>query len=693
MLETAFLSLVLGFQTPLVPAAYEVKVTVPATVLRAACVVRRAGVAVVHQEGRSLVFQCPSHDESVSCDFEGAEPIDVTLADVCRSRALPVRPAQRVALAPTTPAQLTAEWLVFALESRGVEVLATRQLSTDRGLFVAVRDDRFLRFLRSGAAPVTVRARELIHSQPWLLPDPAPGGEMIARIEPAEISPARFRLTGPRNMEMTASEDLIVARGLPPGRYQLTPEYSGGPSGRVRPFAIADTRSSAMYIRREEVGAVQLLAGPALCGEATQLQVVKVTTSSVSDGVSTSRVVVTRVAPDPTCSTTIAGLAAGKYEASYLGAGGQLAATEFAVSVGLTSTITVTPTTVRVFGRVLLNGKAGIGVRISFHPDDSPPGVREIRATTDSEGAYEVRLSKPGVFRVNFEKNGLPIVTDERMTRVAEGDNSVDWPIDSYSVKVHITGWDRAARLIVAARRMLMTAPGPTGTGRVINLGDELPVVIDGLSVGTYRIEVRQDARKPEVARAMGSAIVALDENHPDAIVRIDLKMSDRLLLVVDVSGVPVEKARVEASAGNGDPLPAASPGTFSLADVMPGAFLNVAGPGLVGVCRIVPDEPQFRVELDAGIPVRLVFSGRSDVKEPVGLLVWSGSECPVPLARLEYVSVPAETAGAIEFLVKAFPRAADLRYIVGPFDKPDAWLPIRIEPNGTVPIRLPERK
>ncbi len=127
---------------------------------------------------------------------------------------------ERVETASREP--VTVEWITFTPRERGVPVVARRTFETGGRvrLWVAASESRYLRFMRPGLSPVTVAATELVAVAPpgWRLPDTPPGGEFIARIEPAEVVPERYQLRGPRAVDLRPKDDVIAARGLPPSQ-------------------------------------------------------------------------------------------------------------------------------------------------------------------------------------------------------------------------------------------------------------------------------------------------------------------------------------------------------------------------------------------------------------------------------------------------------------------------------------------
>jgi hypothetical protein len=585
------------------------------------------------------------------------------------------------------------QWLTFSTRARGVPILATRELgiAARQHIVVAHGDDRFIRLSRPGASPVTVRATDLFKENEFVLPQAVPGGEVIARIEMGGIVPELYRLVGVGTTELRADGDLVLLRGVSAGRYELTPVYPGGVSGRARTVPIADGASTPFYILAENVGAVQVEATGQVCREAASLRITRVDAKSSAIGTVTTRRDVARIALDGTCSHTIGGLVPGRYEASYNGSSGTVGAGVFAIERGALASVIVASPTARVFGRVFINGAAGEDVTVTLVRASGELDNQGTQTVSDAQGFYEMTLAKPGAFQVSFKKDGIDLLGAERSARITAGDNQIDWQIRSGRLNIAVNGWDRSSPLMVTVKRLNMTEPGQTGVALRILPTDKMPVVVDGLGFEEYLIEARQHDSASSSPDKAGSASTRIENDKREASVYIELKSTERLLSIVDPEGSPVVAATVLVAMG--EPLRETSPGDYSLADVAPGVHLTILARGFPPVCRAAPASP-LRIQLDQGIAVRLRFSGRSDVYDrPPGQLLWAGAECPVPLSRFDYSAVAATSAGVAEFVVKAFPRAAEFVFIATPFDTPDEWQRLQIDADGVVQIRLPSGK
>ena len=134
------------------------------------------------QRGNTLAFGCPAHDEGVRCDFVGAEPLDVRLDAVCQTRALPARAAKPVMVRMSEHRPVTVDWVTMAWQPPGVRLVAARTIKPGDPvtLLVADDEDRFVRFSREGASPVTVPSRDL--------PAPGDGGYQ----EPFQVASSSF---------------------------------------------------------------------------------------------------------------------------------------------------------------------------------------------------------------------------------------------------------------------------------------------------------------------------------------------------------------------------------------------------------------------------------------------------------------------------------------------------------------------
>ena len=165
------------------------------------------------------------------------------------------------------PTDLTIEWL--RLRSRGelsVDAMWQFPLALRVPLPISLDPDRFVRFSRPGASPVTFRASDFFREN-WKLPDPVPGGELLKGVEAASVMPVLYRVTGSAwsaNVVPDARA-VISVPGVPEGSYLLSPIYEGGVSGRSLSFEISMSGSTVLAMEKEDVGAVRFTLDDRAC--------------------------------------------------------------------------------------------------------------------------------------------------------------------------------------------------------------------------------------------------------------------------------------------------------------------------------------------------------------------------------------------------------------------------------------------
>jgi hypothetical protein len=685
------LCLVVAFFMAPAPASQpeHVSIAVPSFASNAACTVVRGATVLDAQRGSPLRFDCAAKNEMVRCDFTAAEPLDLRLDTVCQERALPIRPAKPAAVRAPEPRPVTTEWITMAMRPPGVRPVALRLLDPAASFTVLVADDddRFVRFSREGASPVTVPSRDLLASAGWPLPEVVPGGELFVRIEPAPILPVRYELEGPQAMRLEPSRNLLAVRGLPVGNYQLTPVFVGGVKGHVRRFPILDGKSTPFYIVRAAVGAARLSGDEALCASATTLSVTSVSAGKAPVGSVTTRTDVVTLTLDDSCEQVVAGLSPGDYEVGYSGVRGHLASRGYSVVQDqVTAVLTTLPRT-RAAGRLLLNGDPDPALSITYTPSFGGRGREAVTAHSDPSGNYEALLPDPGEYAVSFKKDGADLVGCDRTARVARGDNALDYAIDVASLRLDVRGWDRTSPLDVTVRQVEQSQPGMMGTGKRVGVGDELPVDFTGLAPGRYRIEVRQ--HMAGAADRTGGKHFEIASSSSRLRLDVDLGLSERSVSVVDKAGNPVAGAIVRADGG--EALAESSPGRYSLVNIAPGESVTVFAPGYAGTCRFAPESSDLVVTPEEGVEVRVQFLTRRPLDRPVGRLLLSGAECPVPFSQFDYAR-SGSAEGMVEFLVRGFPIGGVATLLVLPFDQPNRGVPIRVGRDGIARVDISDR-
>lgn len=630
--------------------------------------------------GRTLRVNCGEAPETaLRCDFEGAEPLDVTLAALCAAARVPATRASRVVIRAPRPAKLIVEWLRFvAPPDIGVHVVARRALGLDKAghLSVGIRDDRFITFRRPGASPITVRADALASPEGWMLPDAAPGGELVARVSPAPITAIKYHLMGAASAETTPDRHVAAFRAVPAGAYQLVPEYEGGLQGTRTQVAIEKGESTFVALPEERLGGVHVITDAPLCNAAVTLAISRI--RSAPRGVSSAETVLTLPA-SPECVQTIAGLRPGEYQASLSGKDGRLAVQPFEVAAQVLTALSLTADPVRVSGGVTLNGHPLPNVSITFVAPAH--ALTTAVGRTDANGFYDLTLPAPGRFQVWFQRDGFTMLGNEREVTLSAGANSYDWDLHGGTLRVTVKGWARSVPIDIRVVPLLMSKPGKVGdVVRLLPTGTH-PVVFSGLNFGRYAVQASEHQDPPAQRRRLAGATVTIEEGRPETEVELELTDSRGVVRIVDNGGGPVSDATVKVGE---DDLAETAPGVFSLANVPPATYVRVDAAGYTPVLRLVPSESPFDVVLSRGIQVRLHFVGGNPplIK---GSLAWPGTDSPVPLQRL---AVTRSADGTGDFIVHNFPADPTVVYIAGPFEPPELHQVVRPDAHGVVHIR-----
>lgn len=667
---------------------------VPAFVTAASCVVTRGDSVIGARRGPVQVFSCPATDENVSCDFEGAEPIDLPLAGVCHDAGLPIARATTVSVGSLDAQELKIEWLSFAPGSR-LAIVATRRVTPDNSirLQVADLDQRFLRFSRPGDSPVTVPARVLVRaSGRWTLPTRMAGGELIARVEGAPIVPIRYELRGPKQVDLEALDGLVALRGLPAGQYQLTAVYAGDIRASAARVTIVDGRSTGFFILKEAVGGIHASADDQVCRLATSLSLSAISKVARDGQTTTGRSERIGVDLRGGCTQIAEGLRPGLYEVAYMAGGRVLSSRQVPVASQLTSAVRLSLDPVRVYGQVLLNGRPADAVSLSFRGESPEADDTGVTAETDGGGFYEAFLPAAGSYLVSFQQRGTTLLAGDRVKDFVSGDNAVDWTLDAAAFSLVVEGWDRAEPLTVSVNRVSLGEAGLVGTTLKIEPGEAMPVVVPGVAPSRYRVEVREryDSATSMVDK-VGSVLVDVEKGPSRRVVVVRLASSERSLTLLDQSGNPVVGASVLV--GDGDRLAEPEPGRYSLSNVTPGTHLTIFARGFAPACRLAPDAASdLAVRLEEGTPAVIEFVSPRTFKRPPGQLTWPSAPCPIPVYRLDHVAVASTSGTSSLFRFVSFPRADDLRLIVTPYDRPAQWVPIRIGAGGTARVDLTGR-
>ena len=662
------------------------RIRIPDGIVGGRCTLSRTGNSLT-RVNRNFLVDCSSADDMVQCDFESAEPLDLSLKDACNVHLLALHKAGVATITGGALEPLTVEWLDFALASKA-RVVAVRRLDlqSNARILVTKSPDRFIRFSAAGSAPFTVRATDLLDAPVWILPGLRPGGELLARLPPEAIRPESFRLVGPSAVEAAVADDLLHFSGVPPGEYDLVPVYTGGLTGQRQRVTIDNERSLLIVLAAERVGAVQVSADSGICLQAGSVNLTRIVNaggaSTVSDVVS--------LPMDSGCSNTIAGLRPGDYEASFRSNQGLLATQRFVVASQAISAVRLSGFPVRVLGKVLLNNKPLQAATITFVRVDDLNG-QKVTADTDSDGSFEAHLAAPGTFNVAFGEARYSFLGTERDVVLHAGDNVVEWSVRGGAVRVNLLGWDHVTPVTLILRHLQMTKPGLVGDGVRLTASDTVPVVLRGIAYGDYAVQARQHDPTGTIPDRIAGATITLDGRRDEVPVTLELKERRAIVRVVDTNHNPIEDASVGV---NGEQLVRSdAPGVFVADDIAPGVRVMVRAPGFTPLCRMIPDDRAVtEIVVDRGAVVQIDYSEGAGLSEPSGFLAWSGSDCKVLLSLFEFRSLSSSSDSTASFLITNFPNGSGMAFVPGSFDGPDKYQPIQQSRDGVVRVSLRKR-
>jgi len=605
-----------------------VRLQVPPWVSGGRCTVRQGAAIVVEQHGREQAFECPGRGRVVECDLDGAEPVDFRLDTLCRTPSVSFRRAEAVSVGVSVPAAVKLEWLNWRLEEEPV-VVATRTVAANLHLQIPVTrlGDRFIRFSRPGASPVTVQAGRLMGPSAWVLPAPVPGGEIVARASPATVLPTRYSVSGPSavnwDRRTTALYSIVGAR---PGNYRVLPIYENGPTGKPVVAAVREGFSTALSLRPEQVGGVRVAVDRDVCTHESEVVILRQADAQAAEATGIQRTwtprteVVARVGLIGTCEPTVAGLQRGRFDALVKANGATVAAASVDVAPQQWSGILLSNSRTTVSGRVLLNQRPLSGVELSFS-GGSPRGATS-RVVTDSQGSYNTGLPAPGRYVVTLSSGSVRIPRTTT-TSIAEGPNSFDWEMEGGVLTIRTSGWDRLSPLELSLS--VLKTVGATYSSSVTAIPPDSPEPIElaGLSFGTYRVSA--GVHKGASAKPVQ---VSLDEKQPQQTIDLELTDNPVVLRVRDEAGSPISGVLVTGANGATE----VQPGEFVVRGAPPGTSLGIRIPGFVPTCRVTPKGGDVDVIAQAGRVVQFE-SDRVAVVSGAMVLSVAGADCPVPLS------------------------------------------------------------
>lgn len=655
------------------PQPTDVRVPLPAGVTRAVCRVESDGRLLASIEGQSaLTFSCPARTEQVSCDLEGGEPLDLPLSSICRSRTMPLIRASRRVVVNDARSDLVGQWL-HVEENGDLTSRATRQLGSDpvAALEVAADSAEIVRFLRKGAAPVSVDATTLLSVSEWHLPAPVLGGELLVRSANSPIVPTDFQLVRP-GLDVTykAQPGSLSIVGVPAGEYELVPVYAGGVRGLRQRVRIEGGRSTWAFVPKETVGGLAL-GLESLCAATGRVRLVqlKQRTVTLPDGsrsVTTMSADFLRVEPVLECDLRIAGIPPGSYDVVVEDHAEkllrrrrvQVEANQFTNSaVGAVSLVS---------GAVTLNGRPWPDAIVEFRGiNDGRPSAAP---KTDGQGQYVAELEKPGSYVVAVLAKGFPVPGQRLTVDVPRGDKSLDLKLVGGTLTVKLSYVD-----VGGGRRIMFNLDelGPQKDGRAgfaQSLREDDPdlangaLTFKGLAFDKYAIRASEwPAKKGMPTRVSERVQFEISQTKPDAVVSLSLKENHGALVLADVQGQPVTGANVY---GLGVSATETDPGDYSMDGVASGLELQVRASNYVPICKIAPDQPLISSVLEAGRTVEVRFPGRpSSLTSPDGLVLWAGTDCAVGLSSFPFIKLPSGEGGVPRFALSHFPSTDQLTF------------------------------
>ena len=623
--------------------------------------------------GEKLIVGCPagSPRSILSCTAEAAEPLDLPLDEACRRDVLPLVLARKVIVeaedGASTPT--TVEWLIFPA-SGDLEGVAARTVTQYPAIIrVGVLPDRLVRFLRSGSAPVTTSAAELTAFDQWRLPRPQPGGEVIIRRSSAPIVPLGYRLTGPGGVATYphGGATLLTLRGLPDGRYHLTPIYEGGVHGAELAVQVADGASTPVTVPAEAVGGATVDIWPQVCTQVRRVRILRLVTRVDNSGPIVRSATVTReiaAKENGPCQQTVTGLSPHEYEVVLEGESSVVARRRFDVTAGtITPLLFAEPKTI-VSGTLTLNDRPFRGVAVQFFTGtDRQP---DAEAHPDERGAYAAELRDPGTYRVSLSARGVPLLGQDRALNAVEGENVFDIKVVGGTLELkfenlHKPVGGRVQIRISAANPQPVTGGWTRGdVNHFVDADDPLladdELVLPGIGLAEYVISATQEGlSRSDPRRITDTVAVALTESRLEASAILRFRENTAELLLTNRQGDRVPRARVY---GMGSSAREVEPGMYSLDRIAPGTALQVRAGGYTPTCHVASGSGRTELVLDVGRTVEVRFPGLAPGGGPPGEISGGSLPCPVSLAGFPYVELPADTDGARRVRLSNFPQA-----------------------------------
>jgi hypothetical protein len=572
---------------------------------------------------------------------------------------------------------LTIDWLDVDAEGR-VSVIATRSLRPAERLVVpaAASPRRLLRFSRPGMSPVTMLSTELPTTEPWHLPPPARGGELIVLRSGAVVVPQRYRLfaNGTESTHEHGRGDFMMLRAVPAGSYQLTPIYPGGVAARAQTLRVDDGQSTFVFVPKEDVGGAAVKLHPSVCSEATRILIrhLSIESTKFPDGAQATRTLisdVTTLQPVPGCEPVIGGLTPGEYELvlDKRQSDAQVRR-RFEVRTDVLTDLVIEPARTRLSGKVTLNGRHFDAVTIEFRPEGQSKPVASGR--TDERGTYTADFDKPGPYYATLRLRNVPLAGQQRLIEVPAGETTFDWAVigGALTVRIDNVATNGGYVWLYVDQKDPPVIDGRSGFFHSIRSDDpELAqgkLVFPGMAFAGYEVRAtQQPAQKGDRTRASRQLRFAISERDPSVTVTLVLVDNFGQIVLTNPAGAPIAGARIYSSGASARET---EPGIYSMDGVPPGLPLNIRATGYTPLCRLAP-ETTTTVVLDAGRTVEVQFPGIDGKEErPWGWLQWSGSDCRVALDAFPFTKLPTGADGVPRFAISHFPHANDVGHSLG---------------------------
>lgn len=611
-----------------------------------------------------LHLQC-DRPGSIVCDFQGVEPVDLLVADVCQSGLLSLSPAVSRPL-PTGPEWTAVEWLTW--EDGAVPVVvAARPASQISNLLVARHKNRYVRFQRPGFPPATFHESAIPSVAPWHPTRHVTGGELLFTVAPAVVVPLKIRLrnssaSDPGEYTLGDVGGRLIVGGLS-GTVTWQPVYEGDIGGETVELEVPPGSSVAIVMAPSDVGRVKVAIDRELCANSGRLDVVRLTRTPTGAQL---RSRVARRDFAHRCDQIFSGLPPGEYELVASGEGVGFAVTKVVqVERQVETTAILSLPDFEVIGTVTLDGRPypSADLQVSFAEPDVPP-TEGVTASVLSAGDYSLRLPRSGTYVARLTMKGLPLIGREQTVVIHEGQNRVDWSVTGGTLVVVVEGWDQASPVTFTFSRQ---TPGSRISRVAFDLKPPASPSMEfpGFSEGDYVVRARQERpdRTVVVAAPRQVAVKATG----DSKVVLTLASYDTEITVMDSAGQPLPSAQLRTQNGR---LEQSAPGIFraTAGVASPGEFIDVIAPGHIATCLVAPGSGQpVAVRLLAGFPTSIEVLGAGRYGVLPGTVTWTGAQCPIRLGSLDATQVGTVTQsdGTVvsRFSVSQLPPAHQLLY------------------------------